>query len=264
MSKIDLCVVTHNSLTDLQFLVSTLESDIEEFGQYWNLYIADNGSTDGTVGWLKSIDKPHIKAVDYNENVGYSAACNKLATYGDSEFLALCNADIWLTGSDVKGILDTYAETNADIVGPKQRNRQGKITHGGIFGSNTRPQFRGWQVYDPDDKLFRDRRDAITVSGSAYFVRRSVWDALTNDPEYRKMVPDAVGAFLPTFFYYEETFSSYFSRHRGYKLIYDGTVSIGHDWHASHPQGDYLDTVEVHKSRAMFRSACDFLGIERD
>lgn len=263
MRKVDLCVVTHNSLSDLRKFLEILNSDSEN--RPWKLYIADNGSTDGTVEWLKdNFKKYNIEHVDYNKNVGYSEACNALASYGSSDYLALCNADIWMLSSDVAGMIRSFEETGAAILGPKQRDEKGKVTHGGIFGTNTRPKFRGWQQFDPADEFHRDRVEAVTVSGSAYFVRRSVWEELTNDKEYRKIVPDAVGAFLPTYHYFEETFCSYLARHRGHKLMYDGTVSIGHKWHGSHEKGSRLDTEVVHESRAYFRTACDHLGIAHD
>lgn len=263
---IDLCVVTHNSLEHLKRLITKLRWDMPSTcDRPWRLYISDNGSTDGTAEWLTKYGSDwYVDAFFLNENVGYAAACNQLAAVGDSEFLALLNDDVWLSSADVMSMERSFAETGADILGPKQRDEQSRVRHGGIFGTNEAPRFRGWAVKDPNDELFRDRKEAVTVSGSAYFVRRSVWDALTNDPEYRKLVPDATGAFLPTFFYYEETWCSYFARHRGYKLMYDGTVSIGHTWHGSHDKNDDLDKVVVKESRAMFRTACDFMGISRD
>lgn len=263
---IDLCVVTYNNLDKLQRLVKTLLSDYEP--DVFTLRVQDNG--DGSAfNWLLSYeDEPLydcLREIYHNpRNPGYAEACNRLASAGSSEFLALLNDDVWLTTADVKAIERSFNESEADILGPKQRDEDGRIRHGGIFGTNTAPKFRGWARPDPDDVLYRGREGAVTVSGSAYFVRRSVWDALTDDPEYRKLVPDAKGAFLPTTFYYEETWCSYFARHRGYKLLYDGTVSIGHTWHGSHDKNDYLDRVTVKESRAMFRTACDFMGIPRD
>jgi hypothetical protein len=142
-----------------------------------------------------------------------------------------------------------------------------RITHAGIVGTNTHPSHRGWREYDPLDNLFKDRVNCITVSGSAYFIRRYVWDALTNNTKYREMYPDAIGAFLPTPHYYEETWCSYFARHLGYNVVYDGTVTIGHSWHASSPkpgEGYSHADAQFAVSREIFRSACDFIGIERD
>ena len=167
-------------------------------------------------------------------------------------------------------------ELNADVYGPKQRDEKGNITHAGIFGTNTKPQHRGWKAKDPGDELFRDTLGAVTVSGSAYFVKKAVWENLTYDPQYIELLGYLVGsgkvpswsilsdgAFLPTPHYYEETWCSYFARHRGYSVIYDGHVSIGHSWHASSDVGGEQDSM-FKVSQSIFRDACDLMGIERD
>lgn len=260
---IDLCVVNYNSIKYLWRLWNTLVPNMSDRVSF-HMYVADNGSTDGSVDLLKQAEKPpFVDEILFNENIGYAAACNQLAALGDSEYIGLLNADVWMTQQDLDGITRTFEETGADIIGPKQRDENGTIRHAGIFGSNTAPKHRGWRMPDPEDKLFRDRVEAVTVSGSAYFVRRSVWEALTNDPEYKAMYPDAIGAFLPTPHYYEETWCSYFARHRGYTVLYDGTVSMGHTWHASSPVRGGRDNL-WHISQKMFRDACDAIGIERD
>lgn len=266
---IDLCVVNYNTQTLLERLLNNLHSDLEADSKAWNLYIADNGSFDMSVDWITNNgSKYQIDMAIQNENIGYSAACNQLAAQGKSPIIALLNSDVWFTSKDilqVKRIFDS--DPNVHILGPKQRSESGQITHAGIIGTNTKPAHRGWLEFDPDDKLYRDRIDCVTVSGSAYFIRRSVWDALTTNLKYQELYPGAIGAFLPTPHYYEETWCSYFARHLGYNVVYDGSVSIGHSWHASSPrpgEGYSHADAQFAISREIFRQACDHMGIERD
>lgn len=266
---IDLCVVNYNTKPLLERFLNTLHADFTTSGKVWNLNICDNGSTDGSFEWLEENKDNYYIANGWKKaNIGYSAACNFMAssTYGD--VIGLLNADVWLTSQDLIDI-DNIFQSNPDIhiLGPKQRDEKGYITHAGIVGSNTAPAHRGWRQLDVEDVLYRDRVECVTVSGSAYFVRRSVWEALTNDEEYRKMYPEAIGAFLPTPHYYEETWCSYFARHRGYNVVYDGSVSIGHSWHASSPkpgEGYSHADSQFRLSQSIFRKACDTIGIERD
>lgn len=266
---IDLCIVNYNTQTLLERLLETLHQDAHRIPKKWNVYIADNGSVDGSLDWLiDSAFKYDICAVYKNENIGYSAACNQLAAHGKSDVIGLLNSDVWFTSEDVYRINRIF-ENNPDIhiLGPKQRNEQGYITHAGILGTNTSPRHRGWLEHDPSDTLYRDRIECVTVSGSAYFIRRSVWDDLTNNSQYRELYPCATGAFLPTPHYYEETWCSYFARHLGYNVVYDGSVSIGHSWHASSPkpgEGYSHADAQFEVSREIFRKACDYMGIERD
>jgi GT2 family glycosyltransferase len=269
---IDLCVVNYNTKTMLNRLMDSLHSDLDTVPRLWNLYISDNDSSDNSWEWLeKSVieqGRYEVSACWKNENIGYSAACNMMAANSESEIIGLLNADVWLNSSDILRI-HTIFDENPDIhiLGPKQRDESGRITHAGIIGTNTAPKHRGWRQMDPKDELYRDRIPCVTVSGSAYFVRRDVWNSLTNNEKYREMYPDAIGAFLPTPHYYEETWCSYFARHLGYNVVYDGSASIGHSWHASSPKpGEGYSHADSYfqTSQAIFRKACDYIGIERD
>jgi GT2 family glycosyltransferase len=266
---IDLCVVNYNTKDLLKRFLDSLHSDVNEQNKIWNLYICDNGSSDGSWSWVEqNTSSYHITAGWDNDNIGYSAACNGMASYSSGDIICLLNADVWLTTNDLVKVQNIF-DSNPDIhiLGPKQRDENGFITHAGIVGTNTAPAHRGWRQHDPNDILFKDRIECVTVSGSAYFIRRSVWEALRYDSEYIKMYPGALGAFLPTPHYYEETWCSYFARHRGYKVVYDGSVSIGHSWHASSPKPgkgySHADS-QFKVSQSIFRKACDQLGIERD
>lgn len=262
---IDLCIVNYNTRDLLKRLLDCLHSDLDYDNRCWVLNISDNGSTDQSHDWIMQNGLTYeISRYFQNQNVGYSAACNNMANNSTSDIIGLLNSDVWMSSSDVKGIQDIF-DNNPDIhiLGPKQRDENGFITHAGIIGTNLAPKHRGWREHDPKDEFYRDRINCVTVSGSAYFIRRSVWDALTNDPEYRKIAPNAVGAFLPTPHYYEETWCSYFARHRGYNVVYDGSVSIGHSWHKSSEVGGHADK-HFSTSREIFRNACDTIGIERD
>lgn len=262
---IDLCVINYNTRQLLNRFLDCLHNDLHEVPKVWNLYIADNGSQDDSASWLKyNFERYKINKLYMNDNIGYSGACNQLAARGSSDIIALLNADVWITSEALVRAQKIF-DDNPDIhiLGPKQRDENGLITHAGIVGTNTSPAHRGWRQSDFNDELYKDRVPCVTVSGSAYFIRREVWNTLTNHPQYREMYPDAAGAFLPTPHYYEETWCSYFARHLGYNVVYDGSISIGHSWHKSSPVGGEADS-KFKESQEIFRKACDYIGIERD
>lgn len=266
---IDLCVVNYNTRPLLERFLNRLHQHVTPENKFWNLYIADNDSKDDTVDWFRSNDEKYqIDRIFFNQNIGYSAACNQLASKGSNSIIGLLNADVWMTNEDVTKVCKIFnQEKDIHILGPKQRDEYGLIRHAGIVGSNTKPKHRGWMEPDPADSLYKDRINCVTVSGSAYFIRRSVWNALTNNEKYREIYPDAKGAFLPTPHYYEETWCSYFARHLGYNVVYDGSISIGHSWHASSPkpgEGYSHADAQFKLSQSIFRKACDYIGIERD
>lgn len=260
---IDLCVVHYNTPSLLMRLLETCHSDYSK--NIWNMYLADNGSSGETDSWIgQNLYKYNVKKYFKNENIGYSAACNSLASKGDGEIIGLLNGDVWFTTKDMIMVQDFFDNNpDAHILGPKQRDEDGYITHAGIVGSNIKPVMRGWREHDPDDSLYKDRVQCVTVSGSAYFIRREVWNNMTYHPKYQNLVSGAIGAFLPTPHYYEETWCSYFARHLGYNIVYDGSISMGHSWHKSSPIGGLADQ-QFRVSQKLFREACDYFGIERD
>jgi GT2 family glycosyltransferase len=260
---IDLCIINYNTRPLLQRFLNSLHFDYSE--NIWNLYIADNDSSDDTQEWLdKNVDNYNITEFVKNKNIGYSAAANQLAAMGTSDIIAILNADVWMKSSDVYSMQDFF-NLNKDIhiSGPKQRDEDGLITHAGIVGTNSKPIMRGWREKDPSDSLYRDVIDCITISGSAYFVRRDAWEDMTNNHRYKLLFPESSGAFLPTPHYYEETWCSYFARHLGYRVVYNGNVSVGHSWHKSSPIGGEADQ-KFRISQKIFRDTCDAFGIERD
>lgn len=260
---IDLCVVNYNTGWLLQRFMYTLYDSAEQPYPF-NLFIADNGSTDGSEEVINTWAKEQRFLRVFNSNVGYSAACNALASMGGSDIIGLLNADVWLTQKDLEQIQTAFNEDpGVAILSPKERDERGYITHAGMFGTNENVKHQGWRTFDPEDRLYRIKQEAITVTGSAYFIRRSVWNDLWNCPVYREQFPNATGAFLPTPHYYEETWCSYHARAHGYKVFYDGRTSIGHSWHASSPVGGEADAY-FPISQKIFRSACDAHGIPRD
>ena len=196
-------------------------------------------------------------------NIGYARAVNRFVSiYGYRfENIAIFNADTRFLDSNCVDSCINLLESDEKIavVGPLQTNSSGQITHAGIFGTNTSPSHRAWKSSNLAD--VRDVRDAITVSGSAYFIKRSVWEELANDPLYKEIDPESVGAFINTDLYYEETWCSYFARHKGYRVMYNGEAHMIHE-HDSSPNSELSNSMK--ESREIFRKACDHLGIARD
>lgn len=262
---IDLLIVNYNTKDLLKRLLDTLHSDYEE--GVWKIYLADNDSKDGSKEWIaENAAKYSIEFISFNQNIGYSAAINHLASKSNSEFLCAVNADTWFTTSHVRQVEQSFKELpNAAVIGVKQVDERRLIRHGGIFwdGVNN-PEHRGWGLHDANDTFFKDRVQCWTVSGSIYYVRRSMWDAMTEYEPYRELFPRALGPFLPTPHFFEETFCSQLAHHMGYEVWYDGTVeTAGHSWHASSDVGEASrNYFEI--SRNLYKATCERLGIPHE
>jgi GT2 family glycosyltransferase len=258
---VDVVVVNYRTDDLLQdFIASYQESKFEGC----KLYVIDVGVGDDIENyphWAHQlVSIPSSGAFSrFRENVGYAKACNAGAALGTNDVILLANADTLLsTGlQECHDALMRHAEWG--VLGPRQTNDQGLIVAGGIFGTETSIGLRGWNELDRGQ--YNDiRDDAKSVSGSLYFIKRDLWEELTNCDFYQQAAPGATGAFLPTFHYWEETFCSYHSRAHGYKCVYYGPVQMTHHWHRASPVGGPVDQ-HAEESKAYYRSACQMHGI---
>lgn len=197
--------------------------------------------------------------VPISSNCGYNLACNLGATLGTADVIAFFNADTrFVDDGCVDRCVDFLLEHHeVGIVGPLQYNSSKKVTHAGIFGTLENPAHRGWQ----SDQLHLFRRDekAVTVSGSAFFVKRKIWNDLTDCRIYRQQYPNVQGAFLPTAHFYGETAAAYHAQAHGHEVWYLGSAEMIHEW-AQSPLAD----IRTNESRQMFRSFCDHHQIRHD
>lgn len=261
---IDVIVVNYKSPDDLDKFLNSYRKWEDLGSELWIVNV-DPDPADLRVANAAFNIQGEVHLLRHNKNVGYARAVNDAAARGCREIIAIFNADTELTA----GLLEDCSQAlkyNQDwgVLGPRQVDDQGRITSAGIFGTLDAPLHRGWKQANSDE--FGDVREAVTVSGSAYFVKRTVWDELTACPTYREVAPDAEGAFLPTDFYYEETWCSYHAQAHGHKVIYYGLATMIHRWHqaiSSHGK-EVWAAQKMKESQALFRTACDSHGILHD
>jgi hypothetical protein len=254
----DLVVVNYHTPTDLESFLDSLDRYPPMTEATLTVVDVDVTPYEETFRWAGG----EGYRIGVAGNIGYARACNLAAARGNNDVIAFFNADVELT----EGALDTCTEAIAGnpawaILGPRQVDHHRRIRHAGIFGSHGSPVHRGWN--EPDRGQHVDVRTAVTVSGSAYFVKRRVWDELTHCPLYREVAPDAQGAFLPTQHYYEETWCSYHAWAHHRQVIYFGHVTIVHKWHQASPVGGWAEQ-QMDASRDYFRAACQHHRIPHD
>lgn len=252
-SELDLVVVNYHTDHDLQ----TFLESCERFEPDRRVIVVDVES-DGEDRVEGNVTFKHLA-----ENVGYARACNYGSRFTKAKNIGFFNADTRFINPDALDICLKYlSEDGVGIVGPRQLDSHGKVTHGGIFGTNDKPVMRGWQQHGPAG--LTDVSDAIMVSGSAILVKRKMWKELYDCPAFSYNYPQAVGAFLPTAHYYEETYLCYHAREHKWLVKYVGEAEMVHEWHQASPVGSATDMSVLQASRDMFRQACDLHGIHHD
>lgn len=198
-------------------------------------------------------------AISFQDNVGFGRACNEGAAMGLNDAILLANADTVLS----EGFRQCYDalmfRDDWGVLGPRQVNEHGQLTFAGIFGPDQAPKLRGWK--EADIGQYSDvRDDTLSVMGSLYFVKRSVWEELTACALFQIYQPGSTGAFLETPHYFEEMFCSLHARAHGHKCVYYGPVQMLHYWHAASAVGGWADQ-QFARSQAMHREACRIHGI---
>ena len=240
--------------------------DLDKFIESYRLYAPEEAM-------LTVVDVDPIVPYDYRKvkvpgqlircpNKGYAYACNEAASITTGDIIALFNADIILKEDTIQLCAKALRENPTwGACGPLQQDSKGKVTHGGILGTQSAPVQRGWHKRMSDE--FREiRDDAVMVMGSAYFIRREVWEELTNCSIYQECFPGINGAFLPTFLYYEETGCSYHLASHGYLNVFYGAAECIHEWHGSIDK--FGDNKAFTESQKIFRNFCDAHEISHD
>lgn len=250
---VDIIVVNYQTPDDLQGFLDSLDVQVPH-----DVFIGNVAPTESDTKVMNDYGDTHpCWRFDWPDNVGYAHAVNEMAAVGDREVIAIFNADVRVWPASIESC--AYALMADDlwgVLGPLQLDESGRVTHAGIFGTNAEPKFRGWRSHNSDE--YHDVREAVTVSGSAYFVWRKLWEDLAR-------CDGNTGAFLPTPLYYEETWCSYHARCHGYKVMYYGPVTMTHKYHQSVLQsGEHEAMRKMKIAREMFREACDGHGIEHD
>lgn len=230
-------------------LVDVTDVELQEAQRLVPLYLDGLPSTEAIIA-------------TYRSNVGYNRACNDAATwFGERccSTYAFFNCDTELrVGALEECQHRLWSDSSYGILGPRQVDRQGLITHAGIFGSP--PRHRAFKVHGSDAEYTDVRDDCWSVMGSAYFIKHTVWDQLTDCPLYREVAPDAHGAFLETEHFHGEEWLSRHAVAHGYKVVYDGTVTIVHQQGGAMPSHAWA-VAQMQKSKPLYEAACVVHGI---
>lgn len=232
---IDLCITHHKAELLLEKLLIELHKNKEVLKDICKMYVYDSGSGPQFRKWIRrNIHYFKIERMFLKNNNGYAYACNYMASKGNSDIIGFVHGDTIFGSNELRKIQTVFDENpNIHILGPKILTTEDKIYHAGITGDNFNSNFIGLGELDKNDELYKDRKLVINVSGAAYFIRRNVWNVLTNHPKYKRLYPNAIGSFLETPHFFEEVWCSYFARHLGYNVVYDGSITFKHTVRAS-------------------------------
>ena len=149
-----------------------------------DLIVADNGSTDDSVEWVKA-HHPEVKVLSFSENYGFAEGYNKAIAQTQYKYTILLNSDVEVTEDWTRPLLD-FMRRNSDVgaLQPKIRSwkERTKFEYAGAAGGYLDklgyPYCRG-RLFDSieedcgqyDGKVV----DICWASGAALMVRTDIY-----------------------------------------------------------------------------------------
>ncbi len=118
ISLTSIIILTHDQL---EYTMLCIESIQKHTHVPYELIIVDNGSTDGTVEYLKDLRSRYIniKTIFNKENLGYAMGNNMGFSASEGRYLIIMNNDVIVTENWLSGLLHVAEDVpDAGIVGP--------------------------------------------------------------------------------------------------------------------------------------------------
>lgn len=159
-----------------------------------DLIVADNGSTDGSVEWIRA-NHPEVIVIGFDRNYGFAEGYNRAIAQVGYPFVTLLNSDVEVTEGWWRPILG-FMEDNPDVgaVQPKIISYRDKSSFeyagaaGGYLDRFGYPYCRGrlFDCIEKDEGQYDgDPVDVVWASGACMTVRRDIYDRLGGlDPKF--------------------------------------------------------------------------------
>ncbi len=214
-AEVSIVVLTWNALEYTRACLESLNARTP-VGEDVHVIVVDNGSTDGTLPYLRGLG--WIALLENGRNLGYARASNIgiRAAAGGHDVLLLNNdvlipQDGWLEALQEAA----YSADDIGIAGCRLSMPDGRLLHA---GAHIPPDsLRGEQIgsFEKDVNQYSDTRDVPSVVGACMYLKRAVLDTVgLLDEDY--------------FSYYEDTDYCLRAAERGFRTVCAGMVTLLH------------------------------------
>ncbi len=181
MSKVAIVILNYNGRNHLEeFLPSVCTNSNHPD---WKIIVADNGSTDHSVEFLKK-HYPQVELILLDKNYGYAGGYNKALKQVNSDYYVLLNSDVEVTPNWINPII-TAMEKEPDIGAamPKIRGYKNKEyfeyagASGGFIDKYGFPFCRGRILFgiEKDEGQYNTQIDIFWASGACFVVRAELF-----------------------------------------------------------------------------------------
>ena len=241
---IDIVLVNYEGRELLEACLPGLEA--QDYPSF-RLIVADNGSQDGTVAWLRAA-RPDIDVLDLGENLGFAEANNRAITASDAPWVALVNTDTLPEPGWLSALV---------------RAADGRPAVGSVASR----------------MLFMDRPEIVQSAGIAIDPSGIAWDRLGGAPAEAADVPGTVfgasagaalyrraaledvaeeGAYFDRkfFMYLEDVDLAWRLRLRGWDAAYAPEATILHEGSATSGEGSAFKNRLLARNKVWFVLKC--------
>ena len=178
--QVAVVILNWNGVNHLQ---TYLPSVVAHTPPHVHLWVADNGSTDDSVNWLKINHSDDLNILELDENYGFAEGYNRALSEIDADVYVLLNSDVRIDGDWIDPVLKVMHNLNWDVASPAiVRDDNPEICEhagaaGGLMDRDGFPFCYG-RIFDEletlDDWLKCDR-EVFWASGACFFIRREAW-----------------------------------------------------------------------------------------
>lgn len=174
---VSVIILNYNGLSFLPRCLETLQKT--NYAPL-ELVVVDNNSTDGSIDYLRR-NHPHVRLIEFKENLGYSGAYNRAIPMIDGEIIVLLNFDVEVEPNWLDEAMKVIAEDpKLAAVQPKLRSLQRRDNFeysggsGGFIDRYGYPFVRG-RVFDSiesDQGQYNDVVPIFWATGAAFITRK--------------------------------------------------------------------------------------------
>ena len=241
MREISIIVLTWNGLSYTKRCLETLKA-LTAYENY-RIYVADNGSTDGTIEYLRSLD--YVTLVENGANLGYAKGNNAaiLKTAPASDILLLNNDTEILPGHEDwlnKMVAAAYEDNKVGVVGCRLVRANGMLQHLGAW-MPVGPYW-GQQIASNEANLnqYPYNSEVESVVFACALIKREVLNK--------------IGLLCEDFFaYFEDTDFCLRAKAAGYKTICCGAATVAHHENVSTKENKVCHNDIFLKSQGIFK-----------
>ncbi len=183
MARLSVVILNWNGRRHLERYLPSVVAHTEGDAE---VVVADNGSTDDSLQWLR-LNYPDVRVICLDRNYGFAGGYNRAMREVESEYVLLLNSDVEVTAGwwqPLVEVLDT--ESDVAAVAPKLLADMERTQFeyagaaGGFIDYLGYPFCRGRILsnVEEDKGQYDDRRDIFWASGAAMCCRREVFESL--------------------------------------------------------------------------------------